>query len=88
MCGWKNEKTGEEKIVIPKTNLRSMAYNCVVVYQPEIFSVMKQTGKFSIMDTYLQLAGENMILGFDHSEDKWVDVGRPESVAIAEKYFN
>ena len=87
MCGWKNEKTGEEKIVITKGNLKPMAYNCVVVYQPEIFSLMTQTGKFSIMDTYLQLAADHLILGFDHSEDKWIDVGRPESVAIAEKYF-
>ena len=87
MCGWKNEHTGEEKIVISHNNLKAMAYSCVVVYEPKIFDLIKQQGKFSIMDTYLQLAAEHTILGYKHTGDKWVDVGKPESVAVAEKLF-
>lgn len=88
VCGWRNEKTGEEKIAIAKPALKPMAYSCVVVYQPEIFSLIRQTGKFSIMDTYLDLAAHHTILGFDHAGDKWVDVGKPESVAVAEALFS
>ena len=87
MCGWENDKTKEKKIIIPGNELKPMAYDCVVIYQPQIFSLIQQQGKFSIMDTYLQLAAENVILGYDHSGDKWVDVGRPESIAVAEKLF-
>jgi MurNAc alpha-1-phosphate uridylyltransferase len=87
MCGWKNNTTGEEKIVIPNNNLQPFAYSCVVIYQPEIFSLIRQTGKFSIMESYLDLAADNVILGYDHTGDKWVDVGKPESVAIAEEIF-
>ncbi|MFT3909229.1 MAG: sugar phosphate nucleotidyltransferase [Ferruginibacter sp.] len=87
MCGWKNNTTGEEKIVIPNENLKPFAYSCVVVYQPEIFSLIEQQGKFSIMDTYLDLAADNLILGYNHTGDKWVDVGKPESVAVAEELF-
>ena len=39
------------------------------------------------MDTYLDLAEDNLIMGYNHSGDKWVDVGKPESVAVAEKLF-
>jgi MurNAc alpha-1-phosphate uridylyltransferase len=88
MCGWKNNTTGEEKIKIIKDNLQPFAYSCVVVYKKEVFSKVKQTGKFSIMDTYLDLAADNLIMGYNHSGDKWVDVGRPESVAIAENLFD
>jgi NDP-sugar pyrophosphorylase family protein len=88
MCGWKNQTTGEERIVIPDQPLIARAYSCVVIYQPEIFSVIKQQGKFSIMETYLQLAADHTIMALEHSADKWVDVGRPESVAIAEALFN
>ena len=88
MCGWRNNATGEEKIVIEKTGLKPFAYSCVVVYEPAIFSLIKQQGKFSIMDTYLQLASQNLIVGYNHTGDKWVDVGKPESVALAEKLFN
>jgi N-acetyl-alpha-D-muramate 1-phosphate uridylyltransferase len=87
LCGWRNIQTGETKISIDKPNLVAKAYSCVVIYQPEIFSLIKQQGKFSIMDSYLDLAANNVILGYDHSGDNLVDVGRPESVAVAEKSF-
>ncbi len=90
--GWRNEKTGEEKG--PHQNnhesgktLIQKAFSCVVVFQPEIFSLIHQRGKFSLTETYLDLAVDHLILGYDHSGDKLVDVGRPESVAIAEALF-
>jgi N-acetyl-alpha-D-muramate 1-phosphate uridylyltransferase len=87
LCGWKNVQTGETKISINKPNLIEKAYSCVVIYEPQIFSLIKQTGKFSIMDSYLDLAAEHVILGYDHSGDNLVDVGKPESVAVAENFF-
>lgn len=87
MCGWKNNNTGEEKIVVTGYQLRPYAYSCVVIYEPSVFSLIQQTGKFSIMDTYLDLAASHSILGYDHTGDKWVDVGKPESVAVAESLF-
>ena len=88
MCGWKNNSSGEEKIAIPNDNLTPFAYSCVVVYNSKIFSLIKQQGKFSIMDTYLDLAADNLILGYNHTGDKWVDVGKPESVRVAEELFH
>jgi NDP-sugar pyrophosphorylase family protein len=87
LCGWKNLQTGQQKIPISKEILFEKAYSCVVIYQPEIFSLIKQKGKFSIMDSYLDLAADHIILGYDHSGDNLVDVGKPESVAVAEKLF-
>ena len=87
MCGWRNNITGEEKIIIQKNNLKPVAYSCVVIYEPGVFSLIKQQGKFSIIDTYLDLAADNVILGYNHTGDKWIDVGKPESVETAEKLF-
>ncbi|MBK8519642.1 MAG: sugar phosphate nucleotidyltransferase [Ferruginibacter sp.] len=88
LCGWRNTKTGEEKISVHTSHQVQKAYSCVVIFQSEVFGLIKQTGKFSLTETYLDLAKENLILGYDHSGDKLVDVGKPESVAIAEKLFN
>ena len=88
LCGWRNVNTGEEKISIAKDNLKQMAYSCVVVFQPEIFELIPQRGKFSLVETYLSLAADYPIYGYDHSGDKLVDVGKPESVAVAEKLFS
>lgn len=88
LCGWRNKSTGEEKLSIPIEGLKEKAYSCVVVFEPTIFSLIKQEGKFSLTETYLDLAKDNLILGYDHSGDKFVDVGKPESIAIAEALFN
>jgi len=87
LCGWRNRKTSEEKIVIDKSNLIEKAYSCVVVFEPQIFSLMPFTGKFSLVDVYLSLAADHLILGYDHTGDKFVDVGKPENIAIAESLF-
>lgn len=87
LCGWVNNSTGEKKIVIPGEPLFPKAYSCVAVFEQDIFSCIRQRGKFSLTETYLDLAADHPILGFEHSGDQLVDVGRPESLAIAEKLF-
>ena len=88
LCGWRNVNTGEEKISIPGKELHQMAYSCVVVFEPTIFDLIPQKGKFSLTETYLSLASSQLILGYDHTGDRLVDVGKPESVAIAETMFS
>ena len=87
LCGWVNNITGEERISIAKPHLKPMAYSCVVVFQPEVFDLITQEGKFSLVDAYLSLAATHPIFGYDHTGDRLLDVGKPESIAIAEKLF-
>ena len=87
LCGWRNASTGEEIIARPSDVLVQKAYSCVVIFEYDIFNHIELTGKFSLIDLYLKLAGNQEIRGFDHSGGRWVDVGRPESVAIAEQLF-
>lgn len=90
LCGWRNKNTGEEKISIQKSDLVEKAYSCVVIFEYDIFKLMEEynfSGKFSLIDVYLKLASNHLIKGFDHTGDKLVDVGKPESVAIAESIF-
>ena len=87
LCGWVNNNTGEERIPFPKPGLVQKAYSCVVVFEYDVFKLIPFTGKFSLVDVYLHLAKEHVILGYDHSGDKLVDVGKPESLAVAESLF-
>jgi len=88
LCGWRNTKTGEEIIVRGSDVLKQKAYSCVVVFEYAVFDHIALNGKFSLIDLYLQLAAEHRILGYDHTGDLWVDVGRPESVRVAEEMFS
>jgi NDP-sugar pyrophosphorylase family protein len=90
LCGWRNSNTGEERISIQKKQLTEKAYSCVVVFEYEIFDLMQQygfSGKFSLVDVYLKLAAKHLIIGYDHSGDKLVDVGKPESITAGEALF-
>lgn len=90
LCGWRNNSTGEEKISRPNHHLTAKAYSCVVVFEYEVFRLMEHegfSGKFSLTDVYLQLGREHSILGYDHTGDRWADVGKTESIAVAEKLF-
>ena len=88
LSGWRNTKTGEEKISISKPGLQEKAFSGIHLISPQIFPLMHQQGKFSIVDVYLDLAAEKTILGFDHTGSRLVDVGRTESVTAAEKIFD
>lgn len=87
LCGWRNVQTGEERISRKRDNLKEFAFSGVHVIQPEIFSLIEQKGKFSMVDVYLRLAGNHVIKGFDHSGAKFIDVGKPEAVKLAEELF-
>ena len=91
LCGWKNNNTGEVRMSRDEADLRAYSYSCVVVFEPTIFDLMRAqefAGKFSLTDVYLRLAAEHAILGFDHSGDRFIDVGKPEAVKIAEAIFS
>ncbi|CAN5263455.1 nucleotidyltransferase family protein [soil metagenome] len=89
LCGWKNEKTGEQKISRQKPAFKQKAFSGIHIISPEIFNLTesKYQGKFSIIDVYIQLAKSFDIIGFDHTESKFIDVGKTESVSTAEKMF-
>lgn len=87
LSGWENEKTEEKKITRTVPVAKSMAFNCVTVFQPNIFEKIQQRGKFSLTETFLSLSSSHQIMGFEQINGKFIDVGKPESVAVAEKMF-
>jgi NDP-sugar pyrophosphorylase family protein len=81
-------KTGEEKIMRRNTVAIPKAFGGIHIISSEIFSLMKQQQKkFSMVDVYLSLCAQHDIFSFDHSGSKLIDVGRPESLAIANDAF-
>jgi len=98
LCGWRNVKTGEERPPrkyskgseqgSPTEGIKTQkAFSGIHVVESRIFSLMKQTGKFSMVDVYLDLMHQETIKSFDHSETRFIDVGKPESIQKAEVIF-
>ncbi|MEP7232091.1 MAG: sugar phosphate nucleotidyltransferase [Ginsengibacter sp.] len=87
LCGWKNIKTGEQKISREASRYTQKAFSGIHLISPKIFSLMYMEGKFSMVDLYLELAKTHSIGAFDHNNSKFIDVGKPESIAKAESLF-
>jgi len=87
LCGWQNIKTGETRIVRTTADTKARAFSGIHIIDPRIFSLVQLQGKFSMVEVYLSLAGEEPIKSFDHSDSLFIDVGKAEAVALAETMF-
>lgn len=66
--------------------VQALAFSGIHVISPRVLSMMTEEGAFSIIPSYLRLAGEGeKILAFRADEYYWRDLGRAESVAQAER---
>lgn len=85
LAGWRNTKTGEEILLSRNGELTNYAFNGIQIIQPEIFPLIIETGKFSLVQMYLRLARKHTICGYVDSSDVWMDLGKPSQLADAEK---
>lgn len=89
LCGWRNIATGEVKMAKHSEHLNEKAFSGIHVINKKIFALIQPlfSGKFSMIDVYLQLAKTEQIQGFAHDDYHFVDVGKPESITVAEGWF-
>ncbi|MEO8719994.1 MAG: sugar phosphate nucleotidyltransferase [Ginsengibacter sp.] len=87
LCGWENEKTGEQKISTKSEIYFKKAFSGIQIISPKIFPLIKMKGKFSIVDVYLELSKTQLITAFEHNNSRFIDVGNPENILKAEKMF-
>lgn len=71
----------------PADSLRQKAFSGIHVIDPAIFDLIRLDGKFSMVDLYLDLAATQIIRGYDHSDSKLIDVGKPSSAEEAARLF-
>lgn len=84
--GWINKNTGEQRLAEFNRGFKALAFSGIHCMSSEIFSKMTRKGKFSIMLEYLDLMMTEKIIGYEHHA-YLVDVGRPESILVAEDHF-
>lgn len=82
LSGWKNIKTNEVRMSRSEANdMQQMAFSGIHIIEPKLLQQFTRTGKFSIIDTYLDVATTQTICGFNHTDSIWLDVGKPDALA-------
>lgn len=87
LCAWQNNSTGEKRISVQADPLFPFAFSGIQVLSPQLLNNIPFEGKFSLIDVYLHFAKNNIINGYDHTGDNFIDVGKPESIEQAEELF-
>jgi NDP-sugar pyrophosphorylase family protein len=86
LCGRGVGRDAQAELVGPAMKLQPLAFSGIHVISPRIFSLMQESGAFSIIDMYLRLAAQGeKIAAFRADEYYWRDLGRPESIAAVER---
>ena len=90
LCGWKNNTTGQEKwanLLRDPNSAVPKAFSGIQIIHASFLKELELSGKFSLIDAYLQLAQHFAIHYYDHSEGILLDVGKPESLEKAATIF-
>jgi NDP-sugar pyrophosphorylase family protein len=80
LCGWQNNTTGELKKVREVRDPLQIAFSTIHLIEPRIFDLITERGCFSLVDVYLRLAAEHIIMGFEHNHSQWFEFGRIENL--------
>jgi mannose-1-phosphate guanylyltransferase len=88
LCGRQSGSDEKTELVRSSEPVKALAFSGIHVISPRVFSRMSEEGAFSIIQSYLRLAGQGeKVLGFRVDEYYWRDLGRPENVAQAAEDF-
>jgi len=88
LCGWKNTKTGELINSCSIDLLDEFAFSGIHIINPLIFSLMPDDDVFSMIDLYLDIMKDNKIIASIDNDSFWLDVGKTESLKIADDNFH
>ncbi len=80
LCGWHNNITGETRWARETSDAHKIAFSTIHVIDPRIFSLVTESGPFSLIDLYLRIAGDHTILGYNHDDSVWFEFGRIENL--------
>ena len=93
LCGWVNKDTLQTKpegFVYQPEVQQEYAFGGIHIISPTLFKYMgdQWTGKFSIMDFYLQTCKEAQLGGYIKEDLQLIDIGKPEMLAKAEEFIH
>ena len=91
LCGWINKDTLQTKpegFIFKPEEQQEYAFGGIHIISPSLFKYMEGwTGKFSIMDFYLQTCQKAKLGGYAKEDLQLIDIGKPDTLAKAEKFL-
>jgi NDP-sugar pyrophosphorylase family protein len=81
LCGRRAGRNQKPEIVRPLPRTQALAFSGIHVISPRLLAKITEEGVFSIITSYLRLAGQReSILAFRADEYYWRDLGKPDDL--------
>ncbi len=88
LCGRRAGEDGEVEMVRASPHPQALGFAGIHVISPRLIPLMLEPGVFSIINSYVRLAGEGVkILGWRADEYYWRDVGKPADLKQVARDF-
>ena len=88
LVGWHNSSNNETLWSDrPVEIFDSMAFSGIHIVNPELFDLLPPAAPYPIIPEYLKIGQKHKILAFKHLAEEWLDVGKPETLKLAEKFI-
>lgn len=85
----KGDTEGNHRLApgVSAEDLYKFRFSGIHIIEPELLKTLPDNNRFPIMEWYMNLCKSAAIKGFDHSQDFWMDLGRPENLMAAEHLY-
>jgi NDP-sugar pyrophosphorylase family protein len=84
LCGRRVGREAKPEIVRAATKTDALAFSGIHIISPRLLTLLKEEGVFSIIDSYLRLAGSGeKIIAFRGDDYYWRDLGKPSDLQQA-----
>ena len=88
LTGWINRKTGETIWAKPEQRDYTMqlAFSGIHVVNKQLIDRLPPIAPYSIIPQYISMASHISIKAYRHKAEEWLDVGKPDTLAIANSF--
>ena len=92
LCGWRSDVSGETRMIGPARprhgEVTPVPFMGVYAMSPDALAKMQETGPFSMIDFFLELARDGeRVRAFRAEDARWADLGSRERIEAGVKLF-
>lgn len=90
LVGWCNRKSGEFLWTNRETNdYKPLAFSGIAIINPELPDLLPEADHpYPVVPEYLRLAKAHPIGCIQHDPQRWIDVGKPETLPLASHFLS
>lgn len=87
LAGWRDHRSNETRWVQHPTPCEEKAFSGIAMVEPALLNLLPPADHpYPVIPAYLDIARNHGISYFEHRKEDWLDVGKPETLNLAQSW--